>query len=83
MKSFLCFKDKKTKLINLCHTIILQDLCIERILERFYNLEKIYQFFKGKEKEKIECIKTKRFKEINKYIYMINHEMKEYSIKKV
>ena len=83
LKSFLCFKDKKTKLINLCHTIILQDLCIERILERFYNLEKIYQFFKGKEKEKIECIKTKRFKEINKYIYMINHEMKEYSIKKV
>ena len=39
LKSYFCFKDKKTEIINLCNNIIREDLCIERILERFYNLE--------------------------------------------
>ena len=65
IKSYFCFNDKKTKMINLCHNIISKDICIERILERFYNLENIN--FSGKEREDINCNETKRDKEINEY----------------
>ena len=65
IKSYFCFNDKKTKMINLCHNIISKDICIERILERFYNLEN--SNFSGKEREDINCNKTKRDKEINEY----------------
>ena len=67
LKSYFCFKDTKTKLINLCHSIIEEDMSVEKILERFYNFEKLY----SKEKRKIENIKNKRFKEINQYIFKI------------
>ena len=33
LKSYFCFKDKKTEMINLCNDIITEDMCIERILE--------------------------------------------------
>ena len=46
IKSYFCFKDKKTKMINLCHNIITKDICIERILERLYNLEKSKEIIK-------------------------------------
>ena len=83
LKSYFCFKDKKTYLINLCHATIIQDLCVENILERFYNIEKIYHFFRNKEKGKIESLKIKRFKEIKKYIDEISNETKgDCSIKK-
>ena len=38
IKSFFCFKDKKTKLIDLCDSSMNKYLCIERILKRLYNL---------------------------------------------
>ena len=83
LKSYFCFKDKKTNLINLCHATVIQDLCVEKILERFYNIEKIYHFFINKEKGKIESLKIKRFKEIKKYIDEISNETKgDCSIKK-
>jgi len=53
LKSYFCFKDKKTEMINLCNNIIREDMCIERILERFYKLEKLshhYSGFKGEKK---------------------------------
>ena len=43
IKSFLCFKDKKLKLINLCNDIICRDICIERMLKRIYKLESEYK----------------------------------------
>ena len=71
-KSYFCFKhkNKKIKLLNLCHSIITEDICIERILERFYNLENIYHF-----NAKKDIFENKRFKDINKYIYDINYEI--------
>ena len=42
LKSFLCFKDKKLKLINLCNDIVNKDICAERILKRLYILENEY-----------------------------------------
>ena len=83
LKSYFCFKDKKTNLINLCHSIIIHDLCVEKILERAYNFEKIYHFLTSKEKVKTENFENKRIKEIKKYIYEISNEIKrENSIKK-
>ena len=50
LKSFLCFKDKRTQIINFCYDFINKDICIERILDRFYNLEIFYHEFNTKNK---------------------------------
>ena len=57
IKSYFCFKNNKTELINLCHKIITEDMCIERILERLYNSENLYHHFLKKEKEKFNFLK--------------------------
>ena len=62
LKSFLCFKDKKNKLINLCENIINEDMSIERILERFYNFN---------------IIEENRLKEVYKYIYIFINDIKK------
>ena len=49
--SYLCFKTKKTEIINLCEEIITEDLCIERILKRLYNLERLYLNFSSNERK--------------------------------
>jgi len=82
IKSYFCFKhkNKKVKLLNLCHSIITEDICIERILERFYNLENIYHF--NEKKDKLNIFESIRFKEVNKYIYDINYEIIKEEIQK-
>ena len=79
IKSFFCFKDKVSKLINLSHDIINEDLSVERILERFYNLESVSHFYLNEENNKHKIIKNKRFKEVNKYIDGINSEINKSS----
>jgi len=56
LKSYFCFKDKKTKLVNDCHSIIIEDMCLEKILKRIYSLENISNYYYLKK------IKNKRFK---------------------
>jgi len=68
LKSYFCFKDKKTEMINLCKDIIREDMCIERILERFYNLEKLSHHHLDIQKEKPKIHKSKRFKGEKKLI---------------
>jgi len=63
IKSFLCFKDEKTKLINNCYEYINRDKCIENILERFYNIENIYFRLSNEAKKKVKIIKKKKQKE--------------------
>ena len=41
IKSFFCFQDKKSKLINMCDDIINKEICVERILKRLYILQSI------------------------------------------
>ena len=77
LKSFLCFKDKRTILINLCHNAILEDMSIEKILERFFNLEKIHHFYSSEDKKIINISNNNRFKEINKYIFELDNELKK------
>ena len=76
IKSFLCFKDERTKLINDCSRIINEDLCVGKILYRFYNLENICNYFSSKEVIEINIAKDKRFYEINQHIININNEIK-------
>jgi len=75
IKSFLCFKDKKSQFINFCYNIITKDMSIERILERFYNLEKINYYLSNEDKRKIKRIKNKKFLEIDKKIDEFNGEI--------
>ena len=78
LKSYFCFKDKKIEIINLCNDIIIEDMCIERILERFYNLEKLSNHFTDNKKEKLKINKNKKFKGSNKFIKVINNNMNDF-----
>ena len=40
-------------MLNLCHNIIKEDICIERILGRFYKLENIYIILQEKKENSI------------------------------
>ena len=46
-------------MINLCNDIITEDMCIEKILERFYNLEKLSHHYSDIKKEKLKLNKNK------------------------
>jgi hypothetical protein len=81
IKSFFCFKDKKTKLINLCHNIIIEDLCVERLLRRLYDLERIYNCLTSEEKN-CDYFGDNRFNEINKLLYDINNEIENKKVSK-
>ena len=74
IKSYLCFKDKKTELINLCHDIIIEDMSIESILKRIYDLEQLYSSISSIKKENSTLNKNERFKEINNNIHKIKKE---------
>ena len=73
LKSYFCFKDKKSEMINLCKDIIREDMCIERILERFYNLEKFSHHYSDIKKEKLKINKNKGIKGSNKAIKDFNN----------
>jgi len=60
LKSYFCFKDKKTEMINLCNDIITEGMSIERVLEKFYNLEKFCHHYSGIKKEKLKINKTRK-----------------------
>ena len=60
LKSYFCFKDKKTEMINLCNDIITEGMSIERVLEKFYNLEKFCNHYSGIKKEKLKINKTRK-----------------------
>ena len=76
IKSFFCFKDSKTKLIDLCNKIINEDFCIDRILSRLYNLEKIYSLLENQEYDKCNLNRIKDIKKVNDYLFQINYEAK-------
>ena len=76
IKSFFCFKDIKTKLIDLCNKVINEDICIDRILGRLYILEKIYSLIEKEKYGKCKFNKKEEFKKIKNYLYQINHGIK-------
>lgn len=74
IKSYFCFKDRKTLLINACHKFVINNISIKKILETIYKLENVYYILLKKNKHKFKTKKyvNKRLREINKYIYEIN-----------
>ena len=80
IKSFLWFKDKKSKLINVCYNIVCEDLCIEKILKRLYKLEEIYNYIIDSQNY-INI--NQRFEEVNKLIYEINEEIIKKELEKI
>ena len=75
-KSLFCFKDKRSQLINMCHEIITEDLCVERIIERFNNLEMGYNCLYKEQENEFKFLDNKRFKEMIDFISNIKLEMK-------
>jgi len=66
--SYLCFKNKKSEIINLCDDIITEDLCVENILKRLYNLERLYPDLRNEETKTLkDKILEKKNIEFNKY----------------
>ena len=78
IKSFFCCKDKKSVLINACHSFVIDNISIEKILKILYKLENVYYILLEKSKHKLKkyIYVNKRLREINKYIYEINKELK-------
>ena len=77
IKSFFCFKDKKTELINICYNLINEDLCIEGLLKKINKLENIYFLLSEKEKDKFirNIYIDKKFKEVNNLIFQLKSEI--------
>ena len=75
-KEIIAIKDTKTKLIDLCNKIINEDFCIDRILSRLNNLEKIYSLIENQEYDKCNLNRKKDFKKVNGYLFQINYEAK-------
>ncbi len=74
LKSFI-FNCNKEKLINLCHNIIIDNMCIENILEKFYNLGRIYKSILKEERYNLGLNKEQKFREINSIIYSLYNKI--------
>ena len=74
IKSFFCCNDNKSKLINICHSIVIEDFCIDKILKRIYELEKINSLISEEEYINLKFDEIKEFWEINEFISKINKE---------
>ena len=80
IKSLFCFKDKKTKLIDLCDRAINKYLCIERILKRLYTLENFCNTFVEIDKYKLG--NEEEISQIKNLIFCIYREFNEKEEKK-
>ena len=78
IKSFFS-NDNKDRLISLCHNIIIKDMCVETILEKFYILSRIYNSILDVEKNNLGLIKEPRFREINTLVNAIHEKKKKKS----
>ena len=74
LKSFIG-NSYKDKLINLCHDIIIDNMCIEKILEKFYNLGRIYKSILKEERYNLGLNKEQKFREINSIIYSLYNKI--------
>ena len=74
--------NNKTKLINICDKFVSKDLCIERILDLLYQLEKIFYILSKEELSKLNLHINKKFSEISYYIKEIYKDKNRKIIKK-
>ena len=77
MKSYICYKTRKIKLINICHNIVMKDLCIDRMLYRLYELEKLFFLLSKEDQFRLSLKKDKKIEEVFRYIKYIYKEEKQ------
>ena len=76
LKSFFCFKDKKSELINICHNIIFEDICIDSIIKRLYKLENLFLMLSDDDYSTMKLKINKDFEKLNKCLSQIINEIK-------
>ena len=69
--SYLCCENSNTKLIKLCDDLVDEDLCLENILSRIYELENEMNILFKIEQINYKVNENEKFKEISKCIYEI------------
>ena len=83
IKSFLCFKDKKSQFINFSYNIIQRDMSMERILESIYSIENMQSYLSNQNKIKLKNIQIKKCLQKDKTIDEFNGQIaKEDKIRK-
>ena len=83
IKSYFCFKDKNSNFINICNNFVKKDLCVEIILGRLYELEKIFNLLSKEERSKLNLFIDKKFSKLSNYINEIYIELKKKNYKKI
>ena len=74
LMSYLCCKKNNSKLINLCDELIDEDLCLENILSRIYELENVINMLLKKEQINYNVNEHVKFKEISKCVFEIERK---------
>ena len=69
--SYLCCETDNSKLIKLCDDLVDEDLCLENILSRIYELENVINILLKIEQINYNVNDHEKFKEISKCIYEI------------
>jgi len=69
--SYCCCKNNNSKLIKLCDDLVDEDLCLENILSRIYELENVINILLKMEQINYTVNDHEKFKEISKCIYEI------------
>ena len=69
LQSFICFKYKRSKIINYINCLIVENFSKEKIFEKFYKFDIVYTLLSNEKNNKMKIYKNKRWKEINKFIY--------------
>ena len=82
IKSIFC-NGIKDKYISLCNEIVMKDMSVENILERFYNAKRINKSNIDVEKNDLTLYKESKFREINSIINGIYNKMRSSKLKKV
>ena len=77
IKSHFCFKEKKIKLINICDDLVMKDLCVDSMLGRLYEFEKLFSLISKKKLSKLNLHINTKFRTIYNYIKEINKESKK------
>ena len=71
LESFICFKYKRSKLINYIDCIIVENFSMEKIFAKFYKFDLVYALLSHEKNNTLKNYKNKRLKEINRLIYDI------------
>ena len=69
--SYICCKNNNSKIIKFCDELIDEDLCLENILSRIYELENVINILLKIEQINYNVNEHEKFKEISKCIYEI------------